>query len=192
MRIQCVVEGYADSDAVPIVIRRIVNDIDPALTIEIPKPIRIPKNKLLKGEEFERVIKLAGLNVGAEGAILVLLDSDDDCPAEVGPKLLKRAIETHSNIPLAVILAKREFESWFLAAAESLRGCRGLPNDLQAPPNPEAVRGAKEWLESRMGKYVATLDQPAFASRFEFAAARRADSFDKFYREVANFLGISK
>jgi hypothetical protein len=190
MRIVCIVEGQGDRDAAPIVIRRIINEIDPTLMIEIPKPIRIPKNKLLKEGELERAVKLAGLNASSSGAILVVLDSDDHCPAETGPELLKRAIGICGNIPLSVILAKREFESWFLAAAESLRGVRGLPNNLHAPSNPEAIHGAKEWLADRMGlrKYVATLDQPAFASLFDLATARRADSFDKFYREVSGFL----
>jgi hypothetical protein len=92
---------------------------------------------------------------------------------------------------VAVVLAKREYEAWFLAAAESLRGMRGLSDALEGPLEPEAVRGAKEWLSDRMPdgvKYSATDDQPAFTAVFDMVAARRADSFDKCYRDIRRML----
>jgi hypothetical protein len=95
-------------------------------------------------------------------------------------------------VPIAVVLAKREYEAWFLAAAESLRGKRGLPDDLQPPDDPEAIQGAKEWLRARMPtdrKYGAVLDQPALTALFDMDAARRLGSFDKCYREIVRLLG---
>ncbi len=92
-------------------------------------------------------------------------------------------------MPLAVVLARSEFESWFIAAAESLRGRCGLPDDLEAPRDPEAIRGAKEWLGRHMRRrYVETLDQPALTALFDLDAARRADSFDKCRREIERLL----
>ena len=88
---------------------------------------------------------------------------------------------------IAVILAKKEFEAWFLAAAESLRGRHGLPLDLRSPQYPENIRGAKEWLSDKMPpgrSYAETTDQPAFTEVFDLNAARRADSFDKCYRDT--------
>jgi hypothetical protein len=90
-------------------------------------------------------------------------------------------------MPVAVVLAKREFECWLIAAAESLAGYAGLRNDLQAPVDPESIRGAKEWLTERMsgsGSYSPTLHQPALALRFDLGMARRSDSFDKLSRVV--------
>ena len=89
------------------------------------------------------------------------------------------------------MLAKQEFEAWFLAAAESLRGQRGLKDDIQSPTDPEAIRGAKEWLRGRMqsGKtYRSKRDQPALAALFDFEQARQADSFDKCYRDIVRLL----
>jgi hypothetical protein len=186
----CIVEGHGDREAVPIVIRRLAAKLDPTAAIHVPSPIRIPKNKLLKPGELERAVELAARRIAGRGAVLILLDSDDDCPAQLGPKLLLRAISARRDVPLAVVIAKREFESWFLAAAESLRGHRGLANDLDPPSDPEAIRGAKEWLANRMTSrhYVETLDQPALAACFDLEAARRADSFDKCNREIARLL----
>jgi hypothetical protein len=81
------------------------------------------------------------------------------------------------DLPVFVILAQREFECWFLAAAESIRGKRGLPADLAPPQDPEAVREAKGWLRDRMqGRvYSETIDQPALAAVFDLNQARAPD-----------------
>jgi hypothetical protein len=86
-------------------------------------PIRIPRSRLLKPGELERAVDLAGRRVGDGGGLCILLDAEDDCPAELGPRLLKRVRSScRPGIALSLVLAKREFESWFLAAARSLRG----------------------------------------------------------------------
>lgn len=100
-------------------------------------------------------------------------------------------MRTHGNLPIAVVLAKREFEAWFLAAAESIRGRRGLRNDIHSPDDPEAIRDAKGWLSGRMEsdrKYHEKRDQPALAASFDLEQARQADSFDKCYRDIVRLL----
>jgi len=72
-----------------------------------------------------------------------MLDADDDCPATMGPELLKRARAAVPHTPVGLVLAKCEFEAWFLASAESLAGRRGLPDVLSPPANPESIRGQK-------------------------------------------------
>jgi hypothetical protein len=81
--------------------------------------------------------------VGPSGGILVLLDADDDCPAELAPALLNRARSARPDRRVSVVLAKREFEAWFLASAQSLAGRFSSPADMEAPDDPEGVRGAK-------------------------------------------------
>ncbi len=178
--------------AAPTLIHRIAKNLYPELEIRMPPPIRVSRDKVVKAGELERRVELASRKIGGQGAILILLDSDDDCPAQLGPKLLFRALEVRKNLPIAVVLAKYEFEAWFLAAAESLRGQNGLSKNLQVPNNPEAIRGAKEWLSQQMegaGTYSPTVDQPALTARFDFNQARRADSFDKCYRDIVRLLG---
>jgi hypothetical protein len=182
----CIVEGQGDVRAVPVVIQRIVHGIAPGLAIKI-HPFRVPRTKLVKPGELERSIEIAARRVGRGGAIFVVLDSDDDDPKVLGPELLARARKVRPDRFVSVVLAKRELESWFLAAAESLRGHKGLPNDLQAPLDPESIRGAKEWLATRFEprrRYIETVDQPALAKLFDLLQARRAPSFDKLFRDV--------
>lgn len=193
-RIACIVEGHGESESVPILIRRIALMLGSQVNVEIPHPIRIAKSKLLKAGELERAVALAALTVKSRGAILVLVDSDDDCPAQLAPALLARARAARNDLPIAVVLPNREFESWFLAAAHSLGGRKGLPPDLEAPPNPEEVRGAKEWLNRRFvyGGYAPGVDQASFTGAFDLELARRAPSFDKCYREVVKLLQLAQ
>jgi hypothetical protein len=193
VRIAAIVEGYGECEAVPILIRRIAQTIDPGFVPIVFPPLRVPASRLMKQGEMERSIDFAARKLQGQGGILVVLDCDwdDGCPAMDGPALLKRALDVRGDLPVAVIFAKREFEAWFLAAAESLRGKHGLPSDLQSPAGPEDIRGAKEWLSDRMPhgrSYAETTDQPAFTAIFDMNMARRADSFDKCYRAVESML----
>lgn len=161
-KIACIVEGHGDVKAVHVVIRRIVQELDPTLRLTIPHPpIRVPRRSIVKAGELERAVELAANKTTSPGAVLVVLDADEDCPATLGPALLERARVARGDMQIAVVLANPEFETWFLASAESLRGRQGLSPGLTAPADPEKVRGAKEWLRSHMTpnrRYAETID----------------------------------
>lgn len=190
--IACIVEGDGEVSAVPILIRRVAARLETPVVVRCPRPFLVPRNKLVKPGQIEDAVTAARRGIDGEGGILIIADSDEDCPAILGPALLHRAARVRGNMPVAVVLAKREFEAWFLAAADSLRGRRGLSTDLRPPNDPEAVADAKGWLRERMPRgrrYRETADQPALATSFDLDAARsRADSFDKCYREVVRLL----
>ena len=191
VNIGCVVEGKGEVKAVPILIRRVAAMHCPEIFPVVSTPVRFSRNKILKTGELEHAVGIAAQKIKRQGGILIILDSDDDCPAELAPTLIHRIAPVFRKMPIAVVLAKYEFEAWFLAAAESLRGKRGLKEDINPPDNPEAIRGAKEWLRRRMqsGKtYSETIDQPALTDIFDIEQARQADSFDKCYREIVRLL----
>lgn len=193
VRIAAIVEGHGECEAVPILVRRIALDIDPGFVPKVLSPFRIPASRLRKADEIERAVDPAARRLQGAGGILVIEDCDWEggCPAQEGPALLSRARQARTDMLISVILAKREFEGWFLAAAESIRGKRGLPDILESPADPESVRGAKEWLSSRMPPgmcYSETVDQPALTHVFDMSAARRSDSFDKCYRDIRSML----
>lgn len=192
MAIAVIVEGHGDVSAVPELVRRIGAVQNPPVFPQVEQPIRIPGSRLRQEAELQRALELAVARAGDGGGVLVLFDAEHDCPAQLGPALVAQA--TRPGIQVAVVLAKYEYEAWFLAAAESLRGRRGLRDDLEPPPDPEAVRGAKEWLRDRMEgsrSYAETLDQVALTAVMDLDAARRADSFDKCYREVSGLLAVA-
>jgi hypothetical protein len=84
----------------------------------------VKRNKVVREGELERAITQAVRDRPGVAAVIVILDADDDCPAELGGLLLNRSV-TATDKPVGVVLAKREFEAWFLGAKESLRGKRG-------------------------------------------------------------------
>lgn len=190
-RIVAIVEGHGEVAAVPILLRRIAQAHDPRLIVDVPKPLRVPRRKILKPGELERHVEFAARQAGEGGSILILLDADRDCPKELSLKILDRACAKRSDRTIRVVFAKVEFESWFLAAAESIAGHRGLPSTLLPPPDSESVRDAKGWLSAQMmagRSYSETLDQPALTSLFDLQLARQARSFDKLWRDVTSML----
>ena len=191
-KIVTIVEGPGEVEAMPILIRRIAEVAAPQAVPHVPRPIRVKRDRFLKENELERYVDLAGRQAGPDGGVLIVLDADDDCPPELASTILGRATRARSDRVIKVVLARREYETWFLAAADSIAGLRGLPSDLTPPANADSIRNAKGWLTTRMppGRaYKETRDQPALASLFELVAARRgAASFDKMWRTVTQLL----
>lgn len=190
--ISTIVEGHGEVEAVPVLIRRIASRIDPAIILHLPRPMRLSRLRLVRTGELERAIDFAGRTAAPTGAILVLIDAETDCPAELAPALIERARRVRHDLPLSVVLAHREYESWFLAGAESLAGRRDLPASIPPPVDPEAVRGAKEWLSARMPKgrsYRETRDQAALTAALDLdLAARRSPSLRKLERDLARLV----
>jgi hypothetical protein len=185
--IASIVEGHGEVEALPVLVRRILLAQNPPCFADVPRPRRVPKGSLIKLGELERYVEVAANQIPAQGAILVVIDSDGELPCVIGPELLARAKAARADTPIGIVLPHYEWENWYLAAAESLAGCHGLLSDITSPEHAESIRGAKEWLTKRMqpGRaYSPTADQAALAASLDLEAAKRAPSFDKFYREV--------
>ena len=190
--IATIVEDHGEVDAVPILLRRIAKRVTPRVGVQLPPPIRVKRNQVLRADELERAVELAARKTGEDGCILILLDADDDCPAEIAPEVLLRAIEARGDRDIRVVLATMEYEAWFLASADSIAGQYGIDAAATAPDDPESIRGAKEWLGACMPcgqRYRATLHQAALTAIFDLDAARAAPSFDKLWRDVSELLG---
>ena len=195
MEIVPIVEGHGEVSAVPVLLRRLLERCG-AYHVRIARPIRVPKARLTDPSHLERAVRLACMT-GESPAVLVLLDADGACPAELGPKLLAQARSVApERIPVTVVVAKEEYEAWFLADLDGLRGRRGLRADAAVPGDPEAVRGAKEYLQRQMepGRYYSeTVDQPALTQALDLERVReRSSSFDKLWREVERLVALSQ
>jgi len=183
MTVKPVVEGHGDVAAVPALLRRLGKTLmEGRSSTEWPvvsKPIRQPRNRLVRSDGLERAVELA-LRFKPD-AVIVIIDSDDDCPAELGPELEQVARRAAGGVPCRVVLAHREYEAWLLGAAESLRGRAGIRADAPAHPEPDAPRDAKGEIEDRMPggySYHETLDQVRMTSLFDMGAThRRCRSF---------------
>lgn len=194
--IASVVEGDGEIQALPKLLHRIAGDLG-IWRISTPRPARVPRTQLVKASGIENaVLKQAEFVRGHAGGVLVLLDADDDCPASLGPTLLARAQGACHDIPVAVVLPSREYESWFVAAADSLAGIRDFPASMTAPAQPDTTpRDAKGWLTHQRGKhrpYSPTADQAPLTSAMSLTLARaNSPSFDKLCRD-AHYLMTGK
>jgi hypothetical protein len=181
-----IVEGHGEQKALPLLIRRIFVEIAPLTFPTVDPPIRVKSGSFLNDPDYfgKYVSYAADKAAQVGGEILILLDCEDDCPAALGPSLLAKARSIRGDVRTTVILAHHEYETRFLAAAESLRG-RGLPADVAAPSQPESIRGAKEWLGKSMGQpYDPIIHQAAFTARFDLTQAKTVPSFARFISKI--------
>jgi hypothetical protein len=186
-----IVEGQGEEQAAPVLIRRVASNLHVFVRC---RTWRIPKSKLIQSGELERVVEALTRKIGRSKPIFVLLDADDDCPRDLADGLKARCRVAHPDVALSVVVAKREYEAWFLAAARSLAGKRGLVEPVDPPANAESVQGAKEWLTARMQSgqsYSPSRHQAAYSELIDLAEARKARSFRKFEKEVRVLLGLA-
>jgi len=183
-----IVEGHGEVVSAGVLLRRLQDELG-QYSPKIGRPIRRKRSEFVREDALRHSVRLALLQ-GAT-AILILFDADEDCPKELAPRIEEWAKEEAGAVPVAVVLAKREFEAWFLASIESLRGLRGIAPGAAPPFDPEAASGAKEAVGRLMGRsYSETTDQPALAAKFDLAVAcRRTRSFRKLVTSFGGLVG---
>ena len=148
MKIQPIVEGHGEVEAVPILLRRLIAEAQ-AWRIQAGKSIRRTRHQLVHEPGLERSVRIA-LEQPDCGAILILFDGDDDCPAELGPRLQRVASQAAHGTPCEVVIAHREYEAWFLAGFDSLRGHKMILDHAETPRDPERPRDARGRFETMM------------------------------------------
>lgn len=188
LSVASIVEGDGEVAALPILLRRMAQWLTPGVYVNVLSPIRVYKDRFLNQDsEFSRHLKLAAAKCGDSGWILILLDADDDCPASKGADVLARATRLIPHRRVGVVFANREYEAWFIAAAESLHDVRTFnfdPDDGRV--DAEVPRNAKGWIRERMksGAYRETTDQAGFSAVFDLKMAfGRSRSFRKLCSE---------
>lgn len=189
LTIVSVVEGEGELTALPVLLRRLLYR-EEIWDADVRRPFLVGRGRLVRQSGLEAAIEVVarGLPMPCHGGVLVVIDADDDCPATLGPDLLRRAESVRPGLRVSVVLANREFESWFLAAAPSLGGRAGLPDGLEVPEDSETRRDCKGWLShqrSDQGKYRPRADQATLADAFDLELAEKnSRSFRKFCQDV--------
>ena len=190
LRIFPIVEGHGEEAAIRGLLMRVGLEVLGLPFIEVLRPLRRPKTLLLKEKELARAVKLATLKLaqgGSEGdlpLVLILVDADDDLPCQLAPRWLEIA-SGEAPIDVACVVANPEYETWFVAAAESLGNYLELGDNL--PKDPELERAKKAWIEKRFKgpKYSETIDQPRMTAAMDLQLCRsQAPSFDKLCRDL--------
>ena len=190
IRVAPVVEGHGDVAAIRRLLTRAWAYIAGGGFIDVLQPIRRPKSKLIQPAELIKAVDLAHLKLSKvepedRGFILVLFDADEDCPATLASGLRQHLAAQRAHLDVAIVIANVEFETWFVAAAESLLEYFDLTTYV-VPDDPEGTRQGKAAVKRLMaGRYGETIDQPRLAGVFDLQRCReRSRSFDKLCREL--------
>ncbi len=178
-----IVEGQGEVLAVPPLLQRLHRHIGGSERLNVNQPIRVKAPKFLHDPtEQERMLVLAAAKARqARGIVLILLDgdarTDTRCPAELGPRLLATSRQVAPDVPALVVLAEQEFESWFLAAAPSLRGQFGIPSGFAPTQRQMGRRDAKGQLNAVMaGGYDPIQHQALLARAMNIDLAARGNA----------------
>jgi len=183
-RIVPIVEGHSEALSMPAFLRRVLHDLG-VFDVQPDRAIRENRHRLVKHDVFINRVRMAEQRDRCAG-ILVVFDADDDAACQLGPELARIVVDNRVATPCRVVLAVCEVETWLIAGVESLRGYRGIAPDARAPDDPEATRGAKEWLDRhKQNGYKPTIDQLPLLLKLDYdIARRRAPSLDKFLRDL--------
>lgn len=190
MMVYPIVEGHGEVEAAPVLLRRLLAEAD-CQNVGVGRPIRRTQSQFRSKEGIQAGVRLALLQPEC-AAVVILFDGEDDCPKELAAQVRGWARAVAAGTPCDVVVAYREYETWFLAALESLRGQYGIARNAAAPANPESKRDAKGALEEFMPPdraYSETGDQPAMSAVFDMGLAhRRNRSFRKLVKAIGELL----
>lgn len=182
-------EGPGDEKAVPGLVRNILWECH-RFDLPVAQAMRTG-GQPFPLKKFKEYLRYAVAEGGK--AILVLLDADEECPREKAADLAREATELHLNVPVAIVYAVQEYETWFICSLAPDRGDRirewlELPAEATAPECPETIRDAKGWLNRHMRRhrsYRATYDQEPLTHRLELDLVRsRSRSFRRLWHAV--------
>lgn len=173
MAIAPIVEGYGDVSALPVLLRR----IEP--TLQVKRPVRFPRSRLLLDEHLNRAAKIAASNITGSGAVLLVIDSDEDCAARLRLDLESRLSAILPQHVCRVVLAVREFESW-IVGGDSEYGVQ----------DSDSAGDLKGRIRRRYGVYGETADQARLVARSDLQLLeQRSRSFRRLMKVVREFEG---
>ena len=195
-----IVEGQTEAGCIERLLQRIWEMLAVPFRLQVLPSSRGKRNALLdlakpnlahKVEEAHaKLARRLRVDSSSRGLLLLLLDAEDDCPAELAPKLLAAAKNARSDVDISCVLAKRMLENWILGGASKLAAVNGLPDILPARDQFEDRNGAVwlgEQLRSRepKRKYKKTVDAQQFVQAMNLTECRaNCPSFDKLCREL--------
>lgn len=193
-----IVEGPGDVSALPQLLVRILHQMHGRHDIFVAQGKSRVVNAQNRSNLEKKLDKFLGhaQNKPDCGAVLVLVDADEDCPVSEFQKLSQKCRESGVSVPVQVVYAHREFESWFLASLESIRGIHGISEEASLKGEVEAVGNPKRWITDQMPQGVAykeTTHQAALSSHIDLDLAyRRSRSFRRLCRAVEQLVSAMR
>jgi hypothetical protein len=121
--------------------------------------------------------------------LLVMIDTEgEECPKTIVADRIAwaRKVRSDAATEIACVMPNPMFETWFAAAADSLKGKNDLPADLLKPEDPEKTGLGKAWVKKHLPrKYKEITDQPRFVGHMSLTECRDSSrSFRKLIKEL--------
>jgi len=116
-------------------------------------------------------------------------NSHNGCPVEMATDFAQRILALGVRFPVVIVIAKCEYETWFLASLETIAGVLldggyALPADLVYPDEVENRVGVKGWLTRQFPQgriYKETIHQASMTKLLDPERIRqRSRSFRRF------------
>jgi|HubBroStandDraft_6_1064221.scaffolds.fasta_scaffold219101_2 hypothetical protein len=177
-RAYVVVEGHGEQEAIRNLATKLWADLGLPPVVWAP-PIRGTDVKTQAG--VLRSCELLRSHGDCDRALLLRdADDTDDCPATSGPETAAWVAAAKLPFPVAVVLARREYEAWFLACLPAIAGREirpgvAIPAGTVFEGDPEEKRDAKGALTEHYprGKaYRPSTDQLVLTRMLDFAMLR--------------------
>lgn len=113
------------------------------------------------------------------GLVLLMVDADTDCAAQLGPRLLEAMTSANVVHRAAVAIVCREFESWIVGGVEEF-------NDQ----TPETTGDPKGRIRlDNLGRYSPSADQPRYTARIDInLLTQRSQSFARLRRIIGDLV----
>lgn len=185
-----IVEGDGEVTAVPLLLRRILTHLE-RYDVQIARPKNANgRGNLTKEGGLERFVTYAWKEPDC-GAILVLLDAENECPKIIAREFSTRVEAMGVIFPVVIVVAKRMYETWIIASISSMAGRLDLPRGIVPPPDAEEVANPKRWIEEYFPSgraYKETQDQESMTNLIEFDLASNARSFQRLLHGVQQAL----
>lgn len=188
-RLVCVVEGHGEVEAIPCLCSKIRDHLEAWSWFVDDKPIRQPRSKMVDESSaspmrtpnrsgIERALLLAAARPA--DAVVLLCDSDDDCPAEWGPAASSIVAANQRG---GAVMIVREFEAWLLYSRLGAAALGSRPVD--------SIRDARGQLKAIVPGYKPTVHQLTLTRQIDVATVwGLSDSFDKLVRTLAKIFEV--
>lgn len=122
-----IVEGHGEVLTLPPLLRRIAQDLASGSPLSAPTPWRLPRGRFRIAGELERAVAVVSRRVIGEGGVIILLDSDKECPVALAAELGQRAAGAVApGCPVSVVAVAMD-----LTQARACRSFRKLDKEVR-------------------------------------------------------------
>ncbi len=202
LRVVVIVEGHGEDASIRNLLNRIWYKLLGGDYIEVI-PWRSNQGQMFlpNGKGLRPVVNAAAIKLHATDRtdirrlLLIMVDTEgrkENCPKLKAPQLVAWAREERSDeaTEIACVMPNAMFETWFAAAADSLKGKNDLPPDLPKPEDPGGDGLGKSWVKKHLPrKYKETVDQPRFVGHMSLEECQESSrSFRKLVKELQDRL----